>query len=98
MTDTYDTYYIIIISHRKNRQAAQQTLCRLFYREIGAFSLQSSSCRIVANKSIFQASCKLTVVQRGIGAALFEKFLVIPLFDDIAVLHKKDIIGVADGR
>ena len=42
-------------------------------------------------------SGELAVVQRGVGAALFEQFAVGALFDDVALFHEQNAIRVADG-
>ena len=42
-------------------------------------------------------SSKLAVVQFGVGTAFFQQRSVIPLFDDVAVLHQQDRVGIDDG-
>ena len=39
---------------------------------------------------------ELGVVQVGVEAALCQEFLVVPLFDDVALLHHEDEVRIAD--
>ena len=46
---------------------------------------------------IAELRLKLTAPQLGAEAAVLQKGLVIPLLDDMAVLHDQDHIGLLDG-
>src|SRR5450756_2375601 len=65
---------------------------------VGNNVLQIRNC---ASSDCFLSDCRageLAVVEAGVESTLGEQFFVAALFDDRAVVHDEDVMGISDGR